>query len=361
MSITPRVSVIMPIHNRENLVGKAIESIRAQTYEDWELIVVDDGSTDSTREVVDSLANRDSRIQLLTVPKQSTIPAVRNIGLHAVKGELIATMDSDDISDPKRLELLTNFLEQNQDIAAVSSWAREINDKGDEIALTRTSTHPFDLLIETPLCDPLINAASIVRKSALDDIGGYDESYALSYDSRLWVMLALKGYRFVAIPQFLYTICWHGGNVSHNRNESNRYARLAYASFWRITEQEYLGRALRWIDESLSSLKNCDLFIWGTGRAAELFVEYTHSCSDFHLKGLIDSNHALQGTTRWGLRINSPENIDYLQCERIAIASRPGQFEIADFLTHRGFDRERGDFMPVARLMIVHEKLLLEG
>jgi len=353
----PLVSVVMPVRNRERLVAEAIASLRRQTFSRWELIVIDDASTDGTAQAVRALAVEDRRIRLLSVSKQSSIAAVRNHGLRIAAAPLIAGMDSDDLSHPDRLERLVRELEKRPDIAAISSWALKIDGQGKEEGAVRTSCHSVDLHWETPLVDPLLHPASMIRREALMAVGGYDESYALCEDSRLWVMLDQKGYRFSVVGEELYSLRWHTDNVTQ-RPESAVCARRAYASYWKSPEPEYPARAIAWIDEALGSLAG-NLLIWGTGIAARLLIEWCSRHQESHPIGFIERDPGRRGSSFHGLPVHSPSDLERLVFDRIAIASLPGQAEIEAQLQSRGFTRER-DFMPVARLLAIRGNLAAE-
>ena len=117
MSLMPLVSVVMPTYNRADVVGRAIDSILNQTYNDFEFIIVDDGSTDSTSEILQKYAAIDKRIILLRQNNQGAA-ATRNAGVNKAKGKYIAFMDDDDISLPNRLEKQVAFLEKYLDYSA---------------------------------------------------------------------------------------------------------------------------------------------------------------------------------------------------------------------------------------------------
>ena len=124
----PLVSVVMPVYNRERLVGRAIESILNQTYKNFEFIIVEDGSTDGTPRVLQNYARKDARIKILSNQQNQGIPFSRQRGLDAAKGKYVAIMDSDDYSVPQRLEKTVAFMEDYPDITAVSGEVIYIND-----------------------------------------------------------------------------------------------------------------------------------------------------------------------------------------------------------------------------------------
>jgi glycosyltransferase involved in cell wall biosynthesis len=124
----PAVSVIIPVYNRADYIGDAVASIRSQTFGDFELLVVDDGSTDSTVDRVRSI--RDPRVRLVRHESNRGIPASRNTGLDHARGAFIAWLDSDDIARPRRLEEQVGFLRSNPGVALVGACAGKINPSG---------------------------------------------------------------------------------------------------------------------------------------------------------------------------------------------------------------------------------------
>ncbi len=126
----PRISVIMPMYNGLPYVSEAIESIINQTFQDWELLVVDDGSTDGSPEVVRGFAAKDSRIKL--IPNNSGTKGegpARNVGIDNARDEYVAMMDADDISLPERLELQTAFMDRHPDVALVGCYSKSFGRK----------------------------------------------------------------------------------------------------------------------------------------------------------------------------------------------------------------------------------------
>ena len=117
---SPKISVVMPVLNGEKYLAEAIESILNQTFQDFEFIIVDDGSTDQTPEILRSYANKDSRIQIVTNPINRGIGYSRNRGIALSRGEYIANMDADDLCLPERFEKQVRFLDSHPDIAKKS-------------------------------------------------------------------------------------------------------------------------------------------------------------------------------------------------------------------------------------------------
>ena len=118
----PKVSVLMPAYNSEAFVAEAIESILNQTYTDFEFIIINDGSTDKTAEIIDEYAKNDSRIKFINNHKNQGLIAVLNQGLDLCTGEYVARMDSDDISMPQRFEKQVQYMDEHQEVGILGTW-----------------------------------------------------------------------------------------------------------------------------------------------------------------------------------------------------------------------------------------------
>ena len=119
----------MPAYNAEKYIAESIESILSQTFTDFEFIIINDASTDSTKEIIESF--QDSRIILINNEQNLGVAKSLNIGIATAKGKYIARMDADDISLPERFQTQFNFMEKNPDIDICGSWARMFGDKDD--------------------------------------------------------------------------------------------------------------------------------------------------------------------------------------------------------------------------------------
>jgi hypothetical protein len=187
----PKVSVIIPTYNRANMVGKAIESVFKQTYPDWELLVVDDGSQDDTRRVI--TAYPDPPVRYIFQDNGGTSKA-RNTGVKASTGEYIAFLDSDDLFLPDKLGLQVAALDRNPHIGLVASGWTEVDT---EQAPLR-DLNPWRLTPNLSLNDwlngcPVIVPAVLVRRSWLIQVGLFDDHLRYVEDWDLWLRLAYAG------------------------------------------------------------------------------------------------------------------------------------------------------------------------
>ena len=188
----PLVSVIMPVHNTGNFLVQAIESIRSQTHTNFELICVDDGSTDITPMILESYARMDKRIKVYTNSKNRGIGYSLNRGLKHVQGEFIARMDADDISLPTRFAEQLTLLKKNPSLVACGGQAAMIDPNGRVFAYKHFPTDPtmlYKMIMRmVPLQHPILMARASVFKDYL-----YNESVSTAEDVDMLFYLLSKG------------------------------------------------------------------------------------------------------------------------------------------------------------------------
>jgi len=208
----PAVSVVLPVYNCPNYVGEAIESILAQTLDDIELIIVDDGSTDRTPEVVRQYT--DPRIRVVTQANQGAAGAA-NRGIELSRGRYIARQDQDDVSFPPRLARQAAFLDAHPDCALVGTWA-EIWVENERTA--RVHAHPADsarLKFELLFDNPFVQSSVMLRRAALAKVGVYstDRSRQPPEDYEFWSRIA-REYEVANLPEILHIYREVQGSVS---------------------------------------------------------------------------------------------------------------------------------------------------
>ncbi len=197
---SPVVSILMPVRNEGRFLPAAILSMQRQTFTDWELVAVDDSSSDNTARILADAAAGDKRIIVLQNPAQGLVPAL-NYGLAACRADLVARMDGDDISHPERLAVQINLLNSNSEIGLVACSFRHFPRQvlrsgmlGYEKWQNSLDTHDktvADIFVESPFVHPGV----MFRKGLVTEIGGYRQmGWAEDYD--LWLRLAAGGTRF---------------------------------------------------------------------------------------------------------------------------------------------------------------------
>ncbi len=217
----PKVSVIMAVYNLENveILGKSIASIQNQTCSDIEFIICDDGSTDNTRELLKKFAKKDRRIKLIYNSKNRKASYARNKCIKHAKGNYIAVMDADDISDIRRIERLSEFLDEHTEYDFVGCkgefFVNQIGDDG-EIYWYCRKPESKDFLFSLPY----VHASMLFRKESLKRVQGYDISKNVirAEDYDLLLRLYGEGMRGYNINEVLYYI----------RRDKNQYHRRKY-------------------------------------------------------------------------------------------------------------------------------------
>lgn len=221
MSKSPKVTVLMPVFNGERYIKEAIDSILHQSFADFELLVIDDGSTDAGPEIVELI--KDQRIRLCRSEKNQGVPAALNIGLDLAHGQYIARMDSDDISLPERLAKQVEFMEANSEFGLCGTNALSINAEGEII--TPPWWHETPVPLEWTLFweNPVAHSTVMVRAGIL-------KSFKLKYrllpaeDGDLWSRLVLKA-RIARLPEvFLHYRYRPESAFNARRNEHIRQA-----------------------------------------------------------------------------------------------------------------------------------------
>ncbi len=227
----PNVSVIIPAFNRAAVIGQTLQSVREQTFTDWECIVVDDGSTDQTPQVVEAFATRDPRFRLIRQPNAGAAVA-RNRGASEAAGEFLAFLDDDDCFVPDKLAWQVAAMRANPDAAIVYGDTFQFtgedpwSDKGGGLYLSYVDPKPqgpppegFHQLLS---CSAIY--APLVRASVFHQSGGFDTSLPSGEDWDMWLTLSRLG-RLVHEPRVALRYRLHAGNKSGNTLRNYRCAR----------------------------------------------------------------------------------------------------------------------------------------
>jgi Glycosyl transferase family 2 len=184
----PRVSVVMPVFDGATYLTEAVESILGQTFADWELVTVDDGSGDDSPEILARYAAADSRIRVLRNETNMGVSATLNRGWREARGEYIARLDADDVALPDRFARQVEFLDAHPTVAVVGSAATYIDEAGRRLARARVPTTPRAIRSLLPRHNCFIHPSVLLRRAALEDAGGYRLDHVEDYD--LWLRLS---------------------------------------------------------------------------------------------------------------------------------------------------------------------------
>lgn len=181
----PIISVIMPAYNAEKYLEESIKSILNQTFTNFEFIIINDGSKDNTKKIIDIYKKKDKRIILLNNPKNLGLQVSLNRGLKLAKGKYIARMDSDDISLSNRFQIQINFLDRNKDIFLVGGSAIVINEKGEKVGCFIKDDSPRRIKKKLLKSNPFIHPSIMFRNEMIY----YREKFVCSEDYDLYLRL----------------------------------------------------------------------------------------------------------------------------------------------------------------------------
>lgn len=216
------ISVLLPVYNAEKYLNESIESILNQTFTDFELLIIDDGSTDKSWQIIQSFDDR--RIQVIRNDKNLGLIKTLNKGINLAKGKYIARMDADDIASQQRLEKQFNFLEQNPQYALIGSQAKFIFENKSSNIIFEIPTNDDEIPIFSLFNCPFIHPSIMIRTEVLKEFY-YNEDFATAEDYELWTRI-LKKYKGSNIKEVLLSYRIHGNNIStienHKQVESVR-------------------------------------------------------------------------------------------------------------------------------------------
>lgn len=213
----PVVSVIMSVYNDKKYVSVAIDSILNQSFKDFEFIIINDGSTDKTLEILNDYERKDSRIVLINQENKGLTKSL-NIGIKKAKGKYIARMDSDDISHPQRLQKQIEFLENNQDYALLGCNVIKIDESSDELEKNKTKYSYEDIYKRFKYGNCIAHGSVMINKQLIGELLEYDENFKYSQDYRLWTKIAKK-YKVANTYEHLYYLRLHDNSISKTKLE----------------------------------------------------------------------------------------------------------------------------------------------
>lgn len=293
----PTISVLMPCYNMAATLEDTLESIARQTMDDFEVVVVDDGSEDGTPEILSRWAEHDKRFRFLPIPHAGIIPAL-NAGLQACRADLIARMDADDRMHPARLEKQAAYMHSHPQVTLVSShvagfpvnelregfrlYIEWLNSLEDHTSICR------EIFVESPLCHPSVT----FRREAVLALDGYQEhGWAEDYD--LWLRGYMAGWQFAKLPVTL--LDWR----EHPNRLTRTDSRYSLENFIRA-KAHYLAR------EPLADRDA--VIIWGSGMHGKRLSKHLLR-ADVPLIAFIDIDPKKIGRTRRGLPIVAPDDL----------------------------------------------------
>jgi len=228
---SPAITVSLPIFNAESFLAECIQSILAQTFEDFEVIAVLDGCTDRSEEILMDL--KDHRFRVIKKERnEGQVPAC-NQAIAEARAPVVARMDADDVMDVRRLERQHDFLLEHTEVAVVGTYFDHIDQRGEQVrgAFPFPTTHEGikeGFRVRVSVGHP----TTAYRTAVVRSIGGYSPRFPVALDTGLWLRLLAEGHRFANIPEVLHHYREHGGQVTHRlRREQLQAMNRAYRDY----------------------------------------------------------------------------------------------------------------------------------
>ncbi len=223
MSRAPRVSVVMPAYDREATLRESIDSVLAQTFRDFELVVIDDGSSDRTAEIADSTG--DPRVRVVRNERNLGVTVTRARGLELARGELVANLDSDDLAHPERLARQVAFLDAHPACAMVGTWALRIDRRGRTKGEYRRPVGWRDIRAHLLFRNCFKNTTVTGRREIFRRYG-YRTEFEVNEDVDLHVRISLE-HEVANLPEWLGSYRRHRGSLSRQQRERTHAAETA--------------------------------------------------------------------------------------------------------------------------------------
>jgi glycosyltransferase involved in cell wall biosynthesis len=183
----------MTSYNPGPFLRPAIESLLAQTLQDFELVLVEDGSKDGAKDIAQAYAAADARVRLINLPNNIGRTPALNLGLREARSDYVAVLDADDVAAPERLAKQVAVLDSRPQVVAVASHIRFINTDGDVIGTFCPPTDPIELRDALVYNNPFPHSAAMFRRDVAMSIGGYPQRYKYAQDFALWIALSTRG------------------------------------------------------------------------------------------------------------------------------------------------------------------------
>jgi cellulose synthase/poly-beta-1,6-N-acetylglucosamine synthase-like glycosyltransferase len=326
----PTVSVVLPVFDAAPTLPAALESLRAQSERDWEVVAVDDGSSDGSLETLHAYARRDARIRVLATPHHGLVPAL-TAGLEVARGPFIARMDADDVSLPERLACQRRHLERHPGVGLVAARVAFEGDPERQAGYARYVAWTNALLTHEEIAlgrfveSPLIHPSVMFRRELVGRLGGYAAG-AFPEDYELWLRWLDAGVRMEKLPETLLRWRDRPGRLSR------RDPRYAAEAFYRL-KARYLAR---WL--AAHNPHHPSVVVWGGGRLTRRRAGHL-SAQGIAVSAWVDIDPRKIGATPGGAPVLAPHALPPPGRAFVVsyVGSRGARDEIEGVLRARGY------------------------
>lgn len=334
MSKSPVISVVMPVYNGEKFLKDSIESILNQTYADFEFIIINDGSTDNSLQIIENYARKDGRIKVVTRANRGLVYSL-NEGISLAVGDYIARMDADDIALRERFSEQIEFFRNHPEVHflgtnvqfIVESEGRDLNICNKMFNSEFETGKPLkNLFLNKIICHPTL----MMQKEAIISLNGYSSQYPTSEDYDLFYRAIRKAYKIDKVNKTLLSYRIHSYSKAFQENMDQSACR------------EYIFIKYSFLEDILKEKK--DVLVWGAGSAGRLFLRVMIEKQwEIRIIGFIDK---YKSGTLEGFPIYKPEDLSHINYDYIIICNTTHQDEIFSALERWGLEFPK-DFSPI--------------
>ena len=242
-AVQPRVSVVLPVYNQEQYLAAALHSVLQQTFADYELIVVDDGSTDGTSSI---LTHYQSQHWFTVITQENQgLPRALNAGFARARGDYLTWTSSDNVMLPDMLTTLTAALDENPQVGLVYADFSLLDKADHDLGPLQTAEYDPHLLLHTNL----VHCCFLYRRTCMERVGGYDPAFRYSEDWEYWIRIS-RHFRMQRVPKILYRYRFHHTSMTSEIERLTarrmRYAEFADCIRRRMPWRWWLGRVKWW-------------------------------------------------------------------------------------------------------------------
>lgn len=237
-TLIPSVSILTTARNAGKFLAGCLDSVKKQTIQDWEMVFVDDGSTDGSVGIIHAEAVSDPRIRLVVPPHPLGRPLALNLGLSSCAAPYVAVLDADDRSVPGRLEAQRNFLDANPEVMLVGGAIRFLDHEGRVTGQLDMPLGHDQIVASLAVYNPLAHSAVMYRREAVMDAGAYPSRYAYAHDFALYIELARRNRRMANLPEVVSELTQHPAQLTRDPAMTARRLQESIELFRRVWAME---------------------------------------------------------------------------------------------------------------------------
>lgn len=270
----PEVSVLMTVYNPGKYLSEAVESILNQTYQGFEFVIINDGSTDGSKKVLDDYAKADDRIRLFHQENHGLVYSL-NRGLKLAKGKMVARMDSDDVSLPERLGRQVEYFSKHPNTVLLGTTFAEVDQTGKQTRILTVLLEDDDIKRDMYFRCPFAHGSVMFRKEAMLAIDGYRQAMWPAEDYDAWERLRSKG-DFANLPELLFQYRTGSESISsQNSDNQQRLTQKVRDTIWRqmpmsVSQKVFSSKMARY--KSANSYHNESMLLWDTRQFVQELV-----------------------------------------------------------------------------------------